>query len=233
MRTKFPPTELLGPLLLLSILFLLITACTPTPKPAPVQIADTSQITPAEATSTSNNPTTHAPIVLPITAYILDDMEGERSSQRSAEQLRDIYEQVNAIWAPAGIIIDLQSVYRVQLPEIYLTAISSSDFDRFFRGVNQDFSLPEPSLLNAFYASDIGGPNGITPLRTRTFFVTDFPSVHHERVSSHEIGHILGLHHVPNDSGRLMYSGTNGMALSEEEVAVARYAARGLLDGLR
>jgi len=30
-----------------------------------------------------------------------------------------------------------------------------------------------------------------------------------------------------------MFSGTNGMALSEEEIAVARYAAKGLLEGDR
>jgi predicted Zn-dependent protease len=61
----------------------------------------------------------------------------------------------------------------------------------------------------------------------------DLTGVHHERVTSHEIGHILGLHHVLDNSDRLMYSGTNGMALSEEEITVARYAAQGLLDGLR
>ena len=97
----------------------------------------------------------------------------------------------------------------------------------------QDIYDPEPSLINAFYASDIGGANGITPFRSRTFFVTDFPSVHHERVTSHEIGHILGLHHVPDDPDQLMYSGTNGMGLSEEEIGAARYAAKGLLAGVR
>ncbi len=233
MRISFPPRIIHRLYLLLLLPFLLITACAPAPKPVPVKKSDPSQITLPDATSTSIDPTPRAPIILPITAYILDDIEGERSSQRSAEQLREVYERVNAIWGPAGIIIDLQAVHRVQLPGTYLTAVSSSDFDRFYRGVNQDFSLPDPSLLNAFYASDIGGPNGITPFRTRTFFVTDFPSVHHERVTSHEIGHILGLHHVPDDAGRLMYSGTNGMTLSKEEVAVARYAAKGLLDGLR
>ena len=61
----------------------------------------------------------------------------------------------------------------------------------------------------------------------------DAPSVHDERVTSHEIGHILALHHVLDDPGRLMFSGTNGTALSEEEVIVARYAADGLLKRVR
>ena len=214
-------------------MILLTVGCAPTavathsPTTAPAQNSLEAATVPIPAA------TPYAPIILPLTAYILDDSTGDRSSQRTAEQLQEVYEKANAIWAPSGIIIDLQAVHRVSVPPNYLTAVSDSAFEPFFSGINQDFSLPEPSLLNAFYAANIGGPNGITPFGTRTFFVTDFPSVHHERVTSHEIGHILGLHHVLDNAGRLMYSGTNGMGPSEEEIAVARYTAQGLLDGLR
>ena len=78
-----------------------------------------------------------------------------------------------------------------------------------------------------------GGTNGIAPFGARAFFVTDQPSVHSDRVSSHEIGHILGLYHTLADENRLMFPGTNGMLLTEEEIIVARYAAKGLLAGLR
>ena len=220
--------------LLPMLLILLAAACTPTAVPASTQTTVPSQNKIGTATAiTISTPTQPAPIILPLTAYILDDSAGEHSSQRTAEQLQEVYEKVNAIWAPSGIIIDLQAIHRVPVPPTYLTAVADSDFERFFSGINRDFTLPEPSLLNAFYAGDIGGPNGITPFGTRTFFVTDFPTVHHERVTSHEIGHILGLHHVLDNSGRLMFSGTNGMALNEEEIAVARYAAKGLLEGVR
>ena len=144
-----------------------------------------------------------------------------------------MFERVNAIWAPAAIIIDLQSIERVATPPAYLDAIERGDFDAYFAGIGRDFDLPAPSLLNAFYARDIGGPNGIQPAGSRALFVMDTPSVLDERVTAHEVGHLLGLHHTLADRGRLMYSGTNGMSLTPEEISVARYVAQGLLAGVR
>jgi hypothetical protein len=173
-------------------------------------------------------------ITIPISVYILDDDDdGELSSTRTVEQLADVYQQANQIWAEAGIVLDVQTIQRVMVPPSYLQAIAGRDFRRFFAGAGDEFDIPNPSLLNGFYARNIGGPNGLTPLGTRVFFVTDTPSVQHERVTSHEIGHILGLHHTLDDSGRLMFPGTNGMELTVEEITVARYVAQGLLAGVR
>ncbi len=112
-------------------------------------------------------------------------------------------------------------------------AIINGNYESFFAGTERDFPIPNPSLINAFYAQGIGGFNGVAPFGTRLFFVTDEPTVHDERVTSHEIGHILGLHHTLQDADRLMFSGTNGMNLTEEEIIVARYAAQGLLERAR
>ncbi len=129
--------------------------------------------------------------------------------------------------------MQLQSVQEIELPSPILRSIVSGDFQPFFNGLEREFTVSDPSLLNGFYAQNIGGPNGIVPSRGRIFFVTDEPSVHDERVSAHEIGHILGLHHTLQDEGRLMFPGTNGMSLTEEEIGVARYVAQGFLDRLR
>ena len=104
----------------------------------------------------------------------------------------------------------------------------------FLVAANQGrFEIPDPGALIGFYVPDAGGANGFAPLALRTFFVSDVSTVHDERVSSHEIGHILGLHHALEDQDRLMFSGTNGMTLTADEIAVARYVAQGLLDGVR
>jgi hypothetical protein len=179
-------------------------------------------------------PETLEPIVLTLSVYILDDATGDSSSARTAEGLADVYQKANDIWSQAGIVLEVQTITRTNVSSIYLEAIAGRDFSHFFSGVRGgEIEVPDPSLLNGFYAQDIGGPNGITPFGSRVFFVTDAPSVHSERVSSHEVGHILGLHHVLDDQNRLMFPGTNGMRLSDQEIRVARYAAQGLLAGVR
>jgi hypothetical protein len=174
-----------------------------------------------------------ATIVLPIAIYIIDGQEERLSSQRHPDQLAGIFKLVNEIWAPAAINIEVQHISRITLPDAVLQAAARGDFQPFFDGAGREFDVPDPATINAFYARQIGGPNGIVPFDARLFFVADEPTVHHERVTSHEIGHILGLHHTPDDSGRLMFSGTNGMALTDDEITVARYTVQGILNRLR
>ena len=174
-----------------------------------------------------------APIVLPIAIYIVDGQDEDLSSRRSSDQLAGIFKLVNEIWAPAAITIEVQHISRITLPDAVLQAIARGDFQPFFDGAGRDFDVPDPATINAFYAREIGGSNGIVPFDARLFFVNDEPTVHHERVTSHEIGHILGLHHTLEDAGRLMFSGTNGMALTDDEITVARYTVQGILNRLR
>jgi hypothetical protein len=49
------------------------------------------------------------------------------------------------------------------------------------------------------------------------------------RVSSHEIGHILGLQHYPLPKGYLMTSNGHAIAIDGEEAAIADVTARALL----
>ena len=203
-------------------LLLVVTACTST-----------------SLTSARDTPATvAAPIQLSMSLYVVDIDEGAPesalSSQRTLAELNDIAERMQTIWDQAGIELVVETIERIEAPAEAVSDLSRGETATFLNGVYSGaIAVPATGSINGFYVRSLGGINGIAPIGTRVFFVTDDPSVHDERVSSHEIGHILGLHHAIDDSERLMFSGTNGMALSEVEIGTSRYAAQGIVDGIR
>ncbi len=179
-------------------------------------------------------------IVLTMSMYLLvDDVQNpdpELSTERTEESLLILMNGINTVWAQAGIRFDLRTIATVPVPVDVLESLRQSEFTPFMQQLATGQTLlPGLSAINAFFVHDLNGINGVAPFwaSARIFFVTDRPSVFHRRVSAHEIGHILGLHHVLDDPARLMFSGTNGMELSEEEIVVARYIAQGILDRVR
>jgi hypothetical protein len=190
------------------------------------------------ASSVVANDDAEPPLTLPLSLYIVDEAgaspTSEMSSRRDTESLEQVLERMQTIWDQAGIELALGSIARIGAPADALSDLGRGDTTAFLNGLlDGGIEVPNPGAVNGFYVGSLGRINGITPVGTRLYFVTDEPSVHDERVSSHEIGHILGLHHEISDSERLMFSGTNGMELADEEVATARYIAQGIIDGLR
>ena len=176
-------------------------------------------------------------LAIPISLYVVvveGDIESEYSSQRTPAELVDILDAANEIWAQADIQLELVTAETIEVPLAVILALSFyQDLDPFLEQVGTEFSVPQPGLINGFYMRDIGGANGVSPFNTRIFFVMDEPSVFDERVTSHEVGHILGLHHTLADPNRLIYPGTNGLILTDEEIVVTRYVAKGILARLR
>jgi hypothetical protein len=175
-------------------------------------------------------------VSVPLSLYVLVDGDAgsELSSVRTTADVEAIALRVGEIWNSAGIIFDPVHVTSVEVPTDVLGAIAArADVGPFFDQIGVGFDVPAPGVINGFYVANAGDVNGFAPGGSRVFFVVDEPTVHDERVTSHEIGHLLGLHHAARDEGRLMFSGTNGMTLTDEEQLVARYAAEGLLDGVR
>jgi hypothetical protein len=201
---------------------LLLTACAPS----------------AATTAPSDIPPTIEPIVLSLSLYIVDEAANSSpsrlSSQRDVAEVQQIAERIEAIWGQANVDLAVTTITRVEASTEVLSELSRGETGGFLADLF-DGSIPVPGAgaINGFYVRSLGSINGIAPFGSRVFLVTDEPTVHDERVSSHEIGHILGLHHTTDDSDRLMFSGTNGMELTDDEIQAARYAARGVADGLR
>lgn len=173
-------------------------------------------------------------VELAVAVYIVDDRTGALSSRREATEVESVLARVADIWLDAGVIVSVDHIERLAIPSAALAALARGRLGPFFAEISaSDAGSSQPGAISAFFVGGIGGPNGIAPAGTRSVLVVDEPTVLDERVTAHEIGHVLGLHHALDDPGRLMFSGTNGMSLTGEELAVANYAARGLAAGVR
>ncbi|MDA1257245.1 MAG: hypothetical protein O3C10_05300 [Chloroflexi bacterium] len=190
-----------------------------------------------EAVSSAAEASTRQPIALGISMFLLvDDDENpdpDVSTNRDIADLTTILRGVSDIWDAADIRFELRFIGALVLPRDVLVALMAGNTGPFFDGLGTRFDVTSASTVNAFFVPSFDTANGVNPTGTRTAFIVDEPTVHDRRVTSHEIGHMLGLHHELHDPGQLMFSGTNGMRLTEPEIATARYVAAGILSGVR
>ncbi len=178
-------------------------------------------------------------LVIPLTLYRLIDADAGADgtglgTARTTVGVETIGDRMNTIWEQADIVFDPLLVRDIEVPaDLLAPIVAQGNIDPLTDALRTSIEVPDPGVINGFYLSEAFGVNGFAPTGTRIFFVVDEPTVPDERVSSHEVGHLFGLHHVPNNPTQLMFSGTDGQGLSDEEQAVARYVVKGILDGQR
>jgi Matrixin len=177
-------------------------------------------------------------LIVPLHVHVLSCADREDlDCKLSDDDVRRVVGKANGIWHKAGIHLRLE-------PILHEKAVNVDEFAR--RLAEREDADPHGSLPLGYYrelapadSRDLPGlhvyyihrfsVNGVY-LGGRTCFVQETAKLKPieggideplPRVTSHEIGHALGLPHR-QDRTNLMASGTTGTSLNEAEVAVAR-----------
>ena len=148
--------------------------------------------------------------------------------------VKRILGKVNTIWAQAGIRFDMEPLRQTQAQEPPQADRLKDGFQRVTAAIPEDSR--SATAINVFYVKDLE-PNGF--YRAGDVYIKDTAKLRPvdggldepiPRVTSHELGHALGLQHRQNTTN-LMASGTTGFSLNEAEIQTARTSA--LLRGLQ
>ena len=155
-------------------------------------------------------------LLVPLTIFILVNSDSNGSRRSRADALH-LVEQADRIWEQASIDLEVQAVHVLQMSdeEIALLYYNASAFV-------QNVEEFETRTINAFLVGNLQGLNGVAFGGIPAIAVADYTTVYDFRAFAHELGHKLGLDHVPVDEGRLMYRGANGFELSLQEIMRAR-----------
>ena len=154
---------------------------------------------------------------------------------------------VNSTWNPAGIRFEVHTDTYNSVgwwPNSGTNPIHAlHDLSQVL--TDQAKSAPRRNFIRGFYGNWTNGPNGLsfpdhhdwdTP--SFAFFVRDYCATKPdgtqtprlERVTSHELGHLLRLAHYKFPVENLMADGKDGEKLARHEISIARAAARWMLE---
>ncbi len=168
-----------------------------------------------------------APIIVPVRLHLMHSESEQRLNTTLTEtDLQRILGKVNKVWSQAGICFVAESIS--QTPAIDPSPESAG------QGYWVAARIPKERLLehglNIIYVKEIE-PNGIwtgglviVKDTARLKQVADGLDEPIPRVTSHELGHALGLPHR-QDLLNLMASGTTGLTLNAGEIQAARSIA--------
>jgi hypothetical protein len=169
-------------------------------------------------------------LIVPVRVHRLKSKDADALDCRLKEEdVRRVFAKANRIWNRAGLALGIESIQSE-------TALYPGDFDESrledFRGTRPTDTHPA-GMIHVYYVHQLP-TNGVFMGRD-AIFVKDSASLRPvkggvdeplPRVSSHEIGHAMGLPHRQNTIN-LMASGTTGWSINDAEIDTVRaWAAR-------
>lgn len=169
-------------------------------------------------------------LTLPVRVHLVrsDTMPDMHTTLVEAD-VRRIFGKVNKVWSQAGIQFEIESIGPTTAKPLAAEMRLKPEFDRIHSMIPKN--RLSPTALDVCYVKKVQ-PNGFfygEPIVVKdTASLKEVPGGLDEplpRVTSHEIGHALGLKHR-QDTVNLMASGTTGFSLNETEITIARAHAQ-------
>lgn len=154
---------------------------------------------------------------VPLNIIVLTTAEEGYGSKRNEESILSLVKNAGVIWEQGGIELVIKNIHF----EEKSNALVSRLYENPGLVINNTQNFDDESI-NVFLVGSLGGINGVSFGGLNTVAVADYTTVYDFRALAHEIGHTLGLSHVSESKGQLMYQGANGSNLTIDEIEIAR-----------
>jgi len=154
-------------------------------------------------------------ITIPVSVHLVDDDSYHYTTDRNLMNIIKLFEETNQIWEQAQIEFIIEDIDTIEIDSNEFNSVFSGDIETLIK--RNDF---DSGMINGYFAKYFNA-NGVAFPPQGIFVIADLTTVNDYRTTAHELGHLLGLHHVEG-RGNLMFKGANGEVLSQEEVNIAR-----------
>ena len=154
-------------------------------------------------------------IVIPVSVHLVDDNSYHYTTDRNFMNILELFEEANQIWEQGQIEFIIEDIDTIEIDSNEFNSVFSGNIETLIE--KNDF---DSCMINGYFAKYFNA-NGVAFPPQGIFVIADLTTVNDYRTTAHELGHLLGLHHV-DGRGNLMFKGANGEVLNQEEINIAR-----------